>query len=162
MTTAYPLTLFYDAACPICALEMDHLRQRDLDHHLRLVDISAADFDPARHGLSAPALDAEMHALWADGSLLRGLAALRVAYPAVGLGWLLRPTGASWLRPVFDAAYRTFARHRRPISRALAPCIEALAARRADRVAARLASCAGGACAAVSKRARPVSTGRAS
>ena len=27
----YPLTLFYDAACPVCSLEMDHLRERCTD-----------------------------------------------------------------------------------------------------------------------------------
>ena len=27
--STYPLTLFYDAGCPVCALEMDHLRARN-------------------------------------------------------------------------------------------------------------------------------------
>jgi predicted DCC family thiol-disulfide oxidoreductase YuxK len=32
--------LFYDAACPVCALEMDHLRERCHDGRLRFVDIA--------------------------------------------------------------------------------------------------------------------------
>lgn len=40
----FPLTLLYDAACPVCALEMDHLRQRNRDGRLAFVDIAAPDF----------------------------------------------------------------------------------------------------------------------
>ena len=54
---------------------------------------------------------------------------------AAGLGWLLRPTGIGPLRPVFDAAYRLFARNRKAISRALAPAIAVLRQRRERRSA---------------------------
>ena len=55
---------------------------------------------------------------------------LRLAYAAAGLGWLLRPSAFGPLRPAFDAAYRVFARHRKSISRALAPAINAVRDRR--------------------------------
>ena len=80
---------------------------------------------------STPAdLDAAIHAVRPDGTVVRGMAVLRLAYAAAGLGWLLRPTGFGPLRPAFDAAYRVFARNRKAISRALAPAIAALRARR--------------------------------
>ncbi|MEO6363933.1 MAG: DUF393 domain-containing protein [Caldimonas sp.] len=140
------LTLFYDAGCGVCSLEMANLRRRDVAGRLDLVDMSAADFDAGRHGFTAAALDAEIHAVRADGSVLRGMAALRQAYAEVGLGWLLWPTGAAALRPLFDAGYRLFARHRRPISQALAPLITRLADRRAASATARMAACAADAC----------------
>lgn len=129
MSSDYPLTIFYDASCPVCALEMDQLRRRDTASRLVLVDMSAPGFDAARHGLALPELDAAIHALRPDGSVVRGMAVLRLAYAAAGLGWVLRPSGFAALKPVFDAAYRTFARHRKPISRALAPLIGALRAK---------------------------------
>jgi predicted DCC family thiol-disulfide oxidoreductase YuxK len=144
--TAYPLTLFYDAACPVCSLEMDHLRARDRDGKLRFVDIAAAGFDATAYGASAAAMDAEIHGLRADGTMLRGVQVLRLAYAAVGLGWLLRPTGWAPLRPLFDAGYRVFARHRHGISRAAAPLIDAIRASRARRTAERTRACRGGAC----------------
>src|SRR5262245_25248882 len=52
----YPLTLFYDASCPVCALEMDHLRERDIEGRLIFVDIGAPGFDaaaPLIHALRA-------------------------------------------------------------------------------------------------------------
>jgi len=135
MASDYPLKVFYDASCPVCALEMDHLRGRDADQRLELVDMSAPGFDAACHGFTAAELDAAIHAVRPDGSVVRGMPVLRLAYGAAGLGWLLRPTGIGPLRPVFDAAYRLFARHRKSISSALAPGIAALRARRERRSA---------------------------
>jgi predicted DCC family thiol-disulfide oxidoreductase YuxK len=147
MSAVYPLTLLYDANCPVCALEMDHLRSRNAAGRLVFVDIAAIDFDAAHFGTPWAELDAEIHAVCADGSVLRGMQVLRLAYAAVGLGWVLRPTGLAPLRPGFDWAYRLFARHRREISSIAAPLINAVRGRRARRLAARMASCHGGACA---------------
>lgn len=146
MSRIYPLTLFYDAACPVCSLEMDHLRERSRDGRLRFVDIAAPGFDASAHGASFEAMDAEIHGRCADGTMLRGVEVLRLAYDAAGIGWALRPTGWGPLRPLFDAGYRVFARHRRPISRAAAPLIDAIRAMRAKRTAERMRDCRGGAC----------------
>jgi len=89
----YPLTLFYDAACPVCALEMDHLRERNREGRLVFVNIAAPGFDPAPYGVSCADMDAEIHGLCADGTMLRGVEVLRLAYDAADLGWVLRPTG---------------------------------------------------------------------
>ncbi len=142
--SVYPLTLLYDGACPVCALEMDELRVRDEPtQRLRLIDISAPAFDAAPWGATQEELGALMHAVDAQGRTHRGVPALRLAYAAVGLGWLWAPTRWPLLRRVFDALYAAFARHRRGISRAAAPLIEHIAAARMTR---RMQRCAGGAC----------------
>jgi predicted DCC family thiol-disulfide oxidoreductase YuxK len=146
MNATYPLTLFYDANCPVCALEMDHLRSRDSAGKLRFVDIAAPGFDTFPAGVGMAELDAEIHATRPDGSVLRGVEVLRLAYAAVGLGWVMRPTGWGPLRPLFDAGYRIFARHRRSISRAAAPLIDTIRTVRARRTAQRMRDCAAGAC----------------
>lgn len=142
----YPLTILYDAACPVCALEMAHLRQRDVLHRLVLVDVSAPGFDARRYGCSAAELDAEIHAFCADGRPLIGLAALRAAYAAVGLSWVLGATGWGPLRPWADRGYRWFARHRQAISAVCAPFIRVVGAWRARRVAQQMQQCRAGAC----------------
>jgi predicted DCC family thiol-disulfide oxidoreductase YuxK len=136
MASDYPLKIFYDASCPVCSLEMDQLRARDHAGRLVLVDMSAPGFEAACHGLAAADLDAAIHAVRPDGSVVRGMAVLRLAYAAAGLGWLMRPSGFGPLRPAFDAAYRVFARHRKSISRALAPAIDAIRDRREKKEAA--------------------------
>lgn len=145
-TSTYPLTLLYDAQCPVCALEMDHLRARCADGRLHFIDISQPGFDAARYRLTHAAVDAEIHAIRPDGSVLRGVEVLRLAYAAAGLGWALRPTGWAPLRPAFDWGYRVFARHRRRISAVAAPLIDALRARRARRAVVAMRACAGGDC----------------
>ena len=129
MASDYPLKIFYDASCPVCALEMDQLRARDAAGRLELVDMSAPGFDAACHGFAHADLDAAIHAVRPDGTIVRGMPVLRLAYAAAGLGWLVRPTGFGPLRPAFDAAYRVFARNRKAISRALAPAIAAMRTR---------------------------------
>ncbi|MET0334943.1 MAG: DUF393 domain-containing protein [Rhizobacter sp.] len=146
MTGTYPLTLLYDAACPVCALEMDHLRERNQAGRLAFIDISVPGFDPTPYGATLAEMNAEIHGLRADGELMRGVQVLRLAYEAVGLGWVMRPVGWGPLRGVLEAAYRVFARHRQPISRAAAPLIGFIRARRARQMAARMQACAGGAC----------------
>jgi predicted DCC family thiol-disulfide oxidoreductase YuxK len=146
MAANYPLTLLYDAGCAVCALEMDHLRDRAQergDGRLVFIDISAPGFDPALFGATLAALNAEIHGVRPDGSVLRGVAVLRLAYAAVGLGWVLRPTGWAPLRPLFDAGYRVFAQHRQTISRVAAPVIQGL---RAHRISQRMKACQAGAC----------------
>lgn len=123
LTTPDALTIFCDGSCPVCAIEMDALRRRDRHHRLRWVDISAPGFDAADHGFAHRDLDAVIHGVRADGSVVRGLDVLRLAYGAAGLGWLLAATRHPWLRAPSDAAYRLFARHRHALSRLLAPVL---------------------------------------
>lgn len=137
MPAAPTLTVFYDGACPVCSLEIDNLGRRCRSGELTLVDISAVGFEAGRHGFDARNLDAEIHAVAADGALLRGMDALRAAYAAAGVGWVLRWTALRPVRAAFDAAYRVFARHRRPISRALAPLIATVARARGRGAAGR-------------------------
>ena len=86
------LTIYCDGACPMCALEVDMLRRRDREHRLRWVDISAPGFDAAAHGFAQRDLDAVIHGVRDDGSVVRGLDVLRLAYGAAGLGWLVAAT----------------------------------------------------------------------
>ncbi len=143
----YPLTLLYDGACPICALEMDNFRERDNAQNpvrkLMFVDIAQPGFDPAPYGATLPDMQALIHAVRPDGSLVVGVPALRLAYQAVGMGAWAAPTGWPMLAPVFDWAYSRFARNRYRFSGAVMPFIAHIAARRAVK---RARACVDGAC----------------
>lgn len=129
MSDDFPLTVFYDAACPVCALEMDALRRRDGCRRLQLVDTSAPGFDAGAYGFAADDLDAVIHAVRPDGSVVRGMDVLRLAYGAGGFGWLVQATRLPLLKGACDVGYRLFARHRHRLSRAVAPFIRAAQAR---------------------------------
>lgn len=63
----WPLTLYYDGDCPLCAREIQLLRQHADAQRLCLVDISLNDFYPESVGLSREALQNRLHARFADG-----------------------------------------------------------------------------------------------
>ena len=108
--------------------------------------IAAPGFDATHYGLTWGAVDAEIHGIRPDGSAIKGVEVLRLAYAAAGLGAFMRPTGWAPLRPVVDAGYRLFARHRRRISAVAAPLIVAIRAHRARRTLEAMHACRDGAC----------------
>lgn len=116
MTTVRPdpeFTVLIDGDCPLCRREAAFLRRLDRDRgRLCLVDITDTDFRPADYGRTMAELMGEIHGTTADGSLITGMEVFRRAYQAVGVGWVLAPTGWPGLRGLFDGLYRWFARHR--------------------------------------------------
>jgi len=123
---AAEITLLYDGDCPLCAREVALLRRLDRRGRLGFEDIAAPSFDAAARGRTQTELMARIHGVLPDGRLVEGMEVFRRAYAAVGLGWLLAPSRWPGLRPLFDVAYRAFARHRlRLTGRAGEPCGEA-------------------------------------
>jgi predicted DCC family thiol-disulfide oxidoreductase YuxK len=120
----YPLTVFYDASCPLCAREMQALRQRDRHDRLELVDCSAPDFDD--EGLLAEDITREklmrlIHVRDAYGRWLVGVAGLEATYRAVGRDRAASFWGSRHLHPLLRPLYAWVARHRRTLSRLTVP-----------------------------------------
>jgi len=108
------LTLLFDGACPLCRGEVEALRSRDRgEGRICFVDIDAPDYDPAAHaGISYREAMGRMHAIGADGRVIRDVAAFREAYRLVGMGWLYAPTSWPMLKPVVDGIYHHWAQWR--------------------------------------------------
>ena len=117
------LTLLYDGGCPLCVREVRFLEQRDRNRNgaapqLAFVDIDAADYNPADHGgIDYRAAMGRIHAIEADGTVLRDVAVFRRAYELIGLGWLYAPTRWPLIGPLADAAYGAWARWRLVLTR---------------------------------------------
>lgn len=115
--SAYPLEIFFDGSCSVCAAEMDIYRRKGQGDRLYFIDISAPDFDPTPYGISMEAFIYEMHAIDRENPVYRGLEAFRaiwLAFPAATRYGLL---GALVTLPGIDLlarlAYRCFARIRK-------------------------------------------------
>jgi predicted DCC family thiol-disulfide oxidoreductase YuxK len=109
--------LLYDGECPFCRREVRWLRRLDRQGHLAFEDISSPEVEPERHSVSREELLGVIHGVFPDGRIVRKVEVFRQAYRAVGLGWLLAPTGWPALRLVFDGLYSLFARYRVPLGR---------------------------------------------
>lgn len=110
--TSWCFKLLYDGECPFCNAEVNWLRRLDREERLALEDIAAPGFDPGKYGRTLDDLMGAMHGVFPDGRMTTGVETFRQAYRAVGLGWLVAPTGWPVLRPVFDLLYKLFARYR--------------------------------------------------
>lgn len=109
------LTIFYDGTCPLCAKEMNALKNYDEHQCIRTVDIYSEAFT------HFPQIDADkantiLHALDDNGELLLGLDATYRAWQLVGKGWLYAPLRWPLIRPVADWLYLRFANNRYRVS----------------------------------------------
>ena len=107
----YPMTLFFDGRCPLCVREMRALRRRDRAARLRFVDVRAPGFERP-DGTTMDEMLTAIHGRTAESRLVAGVETVRLAYEAVGLGWLLAPTAWRPLRGASERAYAWLARHR--------------------------------------------------
>lgn len=104
--------LLYDGQCPICQKEVAWLRWKNKPGRLGLQDINDAGFDASAYGTTHDALMAEIHGVYPDGRVIKGVDVFCVAYHAVGLGWLMAPMRWPLLKPLCNGLYGLFARHR--------------------------------------------------
>ena len=107
--------LLYDGGCPFCQREVSWLQRRNRRGYLAFEDISAPEFDPSRYGVTQEELMVVIHGVFPDGRIVCKVEAFRQAYRAIGLGWLLAPTGWPVVHWLFDGLYAAFARYRVPM-----------------------------------------------
>lgn len=142
----HPLTIYYDASCRLCDGEMRNLMLRNTAGRLLFVDASAPGFSSPIDGTTQEDLLSMIHAVRADGQVVRGVEVFRLAYGAVGLGWLTAPTAWPVLRQWADRAYPWLVRNRHQVPRwVVAALFEGPTRRAAERAASR-ARCDGDRC----------------
>jgi len=113
----WKLKLLYDGQCPFCRQEIDWMKRRNRKLRLTFEDIAEGNFDPAKYGLTREQVNAQLHGIRADGTVVRGMGAVRAAYGALGLGWLVAPTALPGIRQMADLLYAAFARNRIALGR---------------------------------------------
>ncbi len=110
------MIIFYDGFCPLCMAEMRQLKKRDKHNVLQLVDIQSPTFPQEYPYFDWNDLNARIHGLLPDGTLVTGLDVTYLAWKAVGMGWLYAPLRWPFIKPVADWFYTKFAKHRYTIS----------------------------------------------
>jgi predicted DCC family thiol-disulfide oxidoreductase YuxK len=112
-TPNFPLQVFYDGSCSVCASEVERYGRRDRDGRLILVDISAPEFDPAPFGITLAEFMYQMHAIDQSGRVFRGVEAFWSIWQAFPTSSLPGLCGKLILLPLFNPlarlCYRIFA-----------------------------------------------------
>ena len=122
MNITYPLTIYYDASCPLCAVEMHTIKETDFDDKLILVDCSDDNFnEPAFCPTNKLAMMARIHAQDATGAWIKGVDVFTAAYNAAGFKKLGRFWGSSTLKPILSRIYPFIADNRHWLSRTPLP-----------------------------------------
>jgi len=115
------LTLFYDAACPLCQAEILFLSRRNQAGLLDFVDINSERFDSTKIGISCDQALAAMYGQYGNGELIQGVTVFSEAYRRADLPFLAWIFSRKSLQAILQVAYRFFAKNRHAISRLLGP-----------------------------------------
>ncbi|MBS3185939.1 DUF393 domain-containing protein [Pseudomonas vlassakiae] len=108
MYCQWPLTLYFDGACPLCSREVAFLRRRSTAAKLILIDIDGDGFDPRPLGLTIEQLRSCLHARFANDQWVTGLDATLWSWRAAGVGIWAAPLAWRPLRPFLSVFYRLF------------------------------------------------------
>ena len=128
-----PLTIYYDASCPLCTSEMAAIRSHDRCGRLAMVDCSGTNgssLPTACDGITTEAMMRSLHARTTDGNWLVGVAAYEAIFRAVGFRRLASLAAHPRLRPLWDRIYAWVARNRHRLPRRGLARLLALGARR--------------------------------
>lgn len=115
-----PVTLLYDGECPLCLKEINFLRNRQTRlklSNLKFIDIASPSYDPSAHAdISYERAMGVMHAIDSNGKIVTGVPVFRLAYDAVGLGWMYAFTEWPVVRDVAVSVYNVWAKYRLRLS----------------------------------------------
>jgi len=81
----FPLRVFYDGSCIVCATEIEHYLRKDQDDKLVAIDISSPDFNPAPYQILLADFMHQLHAIDQVGQIYKGVDsfwAIWQAFPA--------------------------------------------------------------------------------
>jgi predicted DCC family thiol-disulfide oxidoreductase YuxK len=113
----FPIRVFYDGLCSVCASEIEHYVGLDHGGRLLAVDISAPDFDPEPFGIPLAAFMYELYVIDSGGQIFRGVEAFWAIWQAFPASTVYGIMGAvitmPLVNPVARLLYKGFARTRR-------------------------------------------------
>ena len=112
----FPLRIFYDGACVVCATEIEQYLRHDRDGRLVAVDISAPDFDPDQYHIALADFMYELHVIDSSGNIYRGVEAFWAIWQAFPASTVYGLMGAIVTAPLLNRVarllYQGFARIR--------------------------------------------------
>ncbi len=150
-TVHYPITIFYDASCPLCTREVTILKRYDHADQIHLIDCSPTDFAKI-DGYGRDAMMRLIHSRDAAGQWLVGAPVFAAAYHASGFASIASLWGSPRLQRFWGVVYPWIADNRMLLSKlgatsALTWVLHRLHGRAAKKALAASQGCHDGVCA---------------
>jgi predicted DCC family thiol-disulfide oxidoreductase YuxK len=110
----WKINLLYDGACPLCLREVNFLQKKDAGRGLvKFTDIAELDYNPVENGgVDFETAMGRIHAVRADGTVIKNVAVFQEVYEALGIGWMYAPTKWPIVGPVVNKIYDLWADQR--------------------------------------------------
>ncbi len=112
----FPLYVFYDGSCAVCASEIEHYQRLDRENRLILENIALPGFIAAAHGISREDFLYQLHVIDNGGRVYRGVEAFWAIWQAFPSSTLYGLLGTAIMLPLVNPlarlCYRCFARIR--------------------------------------------------
>lgn len=104
--------IFYDAECPLCVREMALLNEGSLAHEFDTIPIQGNEDLLAKYDISIENSMTYLHAVDKNGTVLRGMPAVRLFYRGIDGFAIVKLANLPILRQFADWIYPWFARNR--------------------------------------------------
>ena len=110
-TDRWKINLLYDGDCPLCLREVSFLQKKDAGRgRVKFTDIAALDYDPDKNGgVDFETAMGRIHAVRADGTIVKNVAVFQEVYTAIGIGWMYAPTKWPIVGPLVNKIYDLWA-----------------------------------------------------
>ena len=107
------IDLLFDSECPICMMEVNFLKKRDIDSRIKFTDLQSPSYNPAEHG-NVKFADGmrKLRAVLPNGNVVMGVEVFRKTYEAIGLGWVFELTKLPVFGQIADNLYDLWAENR--------------------------------------------------
>ncbi|PZO48743.1 MAG: thiol-disulfide oxidoreductase [Phormidesmis priestleyi] len=107
----WKINLLYDGDCPLCLREVSFLQKKDAGRGLvKFTDIADLSYDPAQNGgVDFETAMGRIHAVRADGTVVKNVAVFQAVYSALGIGWMYAPTRWPVIGPLVNKIYDLWA-----------------------------------------------------
>ncbi|NEQ43594.1 MAG: DUF393 domain-containing protein [Leptolyngbya sp. SIOISBB] len=107
----WQIKLLYDGDCPLCLREVHFLQKKDAGRGLvQFVDIASDAYAPEDHGgVDFETAMGRIHAVLADGTVIKNVEVFRRIYSILGIGWIYAPTRWPLIGPIIDKIYDIWA-----------------------------------------------------
>jgi len=128
MSPAYPLEIFYDGSCLVCATEIETYRRNNPQGRLAFIDIRGDDFSAATYGKPLEDFLSKLHVRDAEGNFATGVDAFLLiwqVYPSGSRYRLLAAViGLPGIKLLARWGYAIFARYRHLLPKRKSDCAD--------------------------------------